>query len=216
MRAKCDSIVGAFSEEQVSRLTGLSRAQLRRWNNSGFIRPEYSVDDSPRKPFSRIYSFKDLLKLRVLNQLRNVYRVSMPELRAVEKVLAHMGDEKWASQKLWVHNRRIVFEEPESSKKREVASKQFVAEIALEIVTSDARRDILRLNRRDGDRVGKIEKRRQVHSSEPVFSGTRIPVSAVLGFLDAGYSDQRILDEFPDLEADDLQAARAHADSRAA
>ena len=216
MKAKRDSIVGAFSEEQVSRLTGLSRAQLRRWNNSGFIRPEYSADDNPRKPFSRIYSFKDLLKLRVLNQLRNVYRVSMPELRAVEKVLAHMGDEKWASRKLWVHNRRIVFEEPESSKKREVASKQFVAEIALEVVTSDARRDILKLNRRDGDRVGKIEKRRQVHSSEPVFSGTRIPVSAVLGFLNAGYSDQKILDEFPDLESDDLRAARAHADSKAA
>lgn len=179
MRAECDSIVGAFSKEQVSRLTRLSRAPLRRWNNNGFIRPEYPVDDSPRKPFSRIYSFKDLLKLRV-------------------------------------HNRRVVFEEPESSKKREVASKQFVAEIALEIVTSDARRDIPKLNRRDGDRIGKIENRYQVHSSEPVFSGTGIPVSAVLGFLDTGYSDQRLLDEFQGLEPDDLQAARAHADSRAA
>ena len=209
-------IIGAFSEDQVSRLTGLTRAQLRRWNHSGFIRPEYRVDDNPRKPFSYIYSFKDLLKLRVLNQLRNVHGVSMPELRKVEKELAHMGDDKWTSQKLWVHNRRVVFAEPESSKKREVSSKQFVAEIALEVVTSDARQDILKLNRRNGGRVGKIEKRRRVHSSEPVFAGTRIPVSAVLGFMSAGYSDQQILNQFPDLEPGDLHAAREHANSRAA
>lgn len=210
------TIVGAFSEEQVSRLTGLTRSQLRRWNRNGFIRPEYRVNDEPRKPFSYIYSFKDLLKLRILNQLRNVHGVSMPELRKVENALAHMGDDKWTSQKLWVHNRRVVFEEPESSKKREVASKQFVAEIALEVVTSDARQDILKLNRRDSGRVGKIEKRRHIHSSEPVFAGTRIPISAVLGFMDAGYSDQQVLDQYPDLELDDLRAAREHADSRAA
>lgn len=211
-----DNIIGAFSEDQVSRLTGLTRAQLRRWNHNEFIRPEYRVNDNPRQPFSYIYSFKDLLKLRVLNQLRNVHGVSMSELRKVEQALAHMGDDKWTSQKLWVHSRKVVFEEPESSRKREVASKQFVAEIALEIVTSDARKDILKLNRRDGRKVGKIEKRRQVHSSDPVFSGTRIPVSAVIGFMDAGYSDEQILDQFPGLEPDDLHAARQHASSRAA
>lgn len=211
-----DNIIGAFSEDQVSRLTGLTRAQLRRWNHNGFIRPEFRVGDHPRQPFSYIYSFKDLLKLRVLNQLRNVHGVAMSELRRVENALAHMGDDKWTSQKLWVHNRKVVFEEPESAKMREVSSKQFVAEIALKVVTSDARQDILRLNRRDDGKVGKIEKRRQVHSSDSVFSGTRIPVTAVIGFMNAGYSDQQILDQYPDLEPDDMHAARQHANSRAA
>lgn len=74
----------------------------------------------------------------------------MRELERVEQELEHIGDDKWTSQKLWVHNRRVVFEEPESLRKREIASKQFVAEIALEVVTMDARQEIRKLNRRNG------------------------------------------------------------------
>lgn len=203
-----DAIIGAFSEEQVSKLTGLSRAQLRGWNRKQFIQPEFKVSDNPRKPFSYIYSFKDLLKLRVLNQLRNVYSVPMHELERVERELADMGDEKWTSQTLWVSNRKVVFEEPESQRKREVASRQFVAEIALEVVTSDARQDIHRLNRRNGGKVGVIVSKRHVHSSEPVFAGTRIPVASITDYLQAGYDERAILKEFPSLERGDLEAAR--------
>lgn len=204
------SIIGAFSEEQVGKLTGLSRGQLRAWNRRGFIRPEFKVGDNPRRPFSYIYSFKDLLKLRVLNQLRNVHNVPMHELERVERVLAHMGDEKWTSQRLWVANRRVVFEEPESLRKREIASKQFVAEIALEVVVTDARKDIARLNRRDAEEAGSIVKKRYLHSSEPVFQGTRIPVAAVVGYLEAGFSDKQIIKRLPDLEPADIEAARQH------
>ena len=202
------NIMGAFSEEQVGRLTGLSRAQLRAWNRRNFIRPEFKAGDNPRRPFSYIYSFKDLLKLRVLNQLRNIYTVPMRELERVERELSVMGEEKWTSQRLWVHNRKVVFEEPESSRKREISTKQFVAEIPLEVVTTDARTDIARLNRRDGGEVGKIITKRHLHSSEPVFAGTRIPVSAVLGYLEAGLPDKDIIERLPDLEAADIAAAR--------
>ena len=132
----------------------------------------------------------------------------MKELERVERELAHLGDDKWTSQKLWVHNRRVVFEEPESFRKREIASKQFVAEIALEVVTTHARQDIQELNRREGGTVGQIERRKHVHSSEPVFAGTRIPVRAVADYIDAGYADAAIIDEFPDLQAGDISAAR--------
>jgi len=201
-------IIGAFSEEQVSRLTGLSRAQLRAWNRRAFIRPEFKIGDDARKPFSYIYSFKDLLKLRVLNQLRNVYNVPMKELGRVERELAHMGDDKWTQRRLWVLNRKVVFEEPESLRKREISSKQFVAEIPLEVVTTDARSDIERLNRREADEVGKIVKQRHLHSSEPVFAGTRITVDAVLGYLDAGFSEEEIVRRLPVIERADVEAAR--------
>ena len=203
-----NNIIGAFSEEQVARLTGLSRGQLRTWNRRGFIRPEFKSGDDGSRPFTYIYSFKDLLKLRVLNQLRNVFNVPMKELERVERELAHMGDDKWTSQKLWVFNRRVVFEEPESSRRREIASRQFVAEIPLEVITADARQDIQRLNRREGDAVGRIERRKHVHASEPVFAGTRIPVRAVADFIESGYSDPAILDQFPDLEIGDIEATR--------
>ncbi len=202
------AIIGAFSEEQVSGLTGLSRSQLRAWNRRNFISPEFKVGDNPRRPFTYIYSFKDLLKLRVLNQLRNVYNVPMRELERVERELSGMGDEKWTCQRLWVHNRKVVFEEPESARKREISTRQFVAEIPLEVVTTDARSDILRLNRRESGEVGKIVKQRHLHSSEPVFAGTRIPVSAVWGYIEAGVSEQEIVKKLPDIEAADIAAAR--------
>jgi uncharacterized protein (DUF433 family) len=202
------TIFGAFSEEHVSQLTGLSRGQLRGWNRRGFICPEFKVGDNPRKPYTFIYSFKDLLKLRVLNQLRNVFSVPMHELERVERELAHMGDDKWTSQKLWVSNRKVVFEEPESRRKREVASGQFVAEIALEVVTSSARDDIQKLNRRNGGEVGIITRKKHVHSSELVFKGTRIPVIAIADYIKAGDSDGDILDSFPSLETGDIHAAR--------
>lgn len=202
------SIIGAFSEEQVSRLTGLSKAQLRAWNRRGLIRPEFKAGDDPRKPYTYIYSFRDLLKLRVLNQLRNVYRVPPAELQRVERALAHMGDDKWTKQRLWVLNRKVVFEEPESSRRREISSRQFIAEIPLEVVTADAREDIRRLNRRDAGEVGKPIKQRGLHASEYVFAGTRIPVAAVQGYLEAGFEPEEIIKRLPDLELADIEAAR--------
>lgn len=201
-------ILGAFSEEQVSRLTGLSRAQLRAWNRKDFIRPQFKVAGGGTRPYTYIYSFKDLLKLRVLNQLRNVHNVPMKELGRVERALERLGDEKWTSQRLWVANRKVVFEEPESQRKREIASKQFVAEIALEVVTSDARKDIAKLNKRSADQRGHVTKKRYLHSSDPVFKGTRIPVAAVIGYLDAGIRAREIVRRLPDLTLEDVRAAR--------
>jgi DNA-binding transcriptional MerR regulator len=57
------NILGAFSEEQVSNLTGLSKSQLRHWNRTGFISPQFQLEGNSRQPYSYIYSFKDLLKL---------------------------------------------------------------------------------------------------------------------------------------------------------
>ena len=202
------AVLGAFSEEQVSTLTGLSRAQLRAWNRKGFIRPEFKIAGGGTRPYTYIYSFKDLLKLRVLNQLRNVHNVPIRELERVERELGRMGDEKWTSQRLWVANRKVVFEEPESHRKREIASKQFVAEIALEVVTSDSRKDIAKLNRRSPQERGTIVKRRYLHSSDPVFKGTRIPVAAVSGYLDAGIGAREIVRRLTDLTLADVRAAQ--------
>lgn len=43
----------------------------------------------------------------------------------------------------------------------------------------------------------------------PRISGTRIGVDFVLELLASGWSSQRILDEYPQLKADDLQAVFA-------
>lgn len=210
------NIFGAFSEDQISRLTGLSRAQLSAWRRSGFVQPSYKTSDNPRAPYAFVYSFKDLLTLRVLNQLRNVHGVSLQELKKAGNELKTFGIEDWTSRKLWVFKRRVVFKEPDTEKMREVSSRQYMADIPLEVVTSEASKDIQRLNKRQADKIGVIEKRRQVLSSQPIFSGTRIPVSVVIDYINEGKTNEEIFADFPLLRDGDIKAAQDFMHKKAA
>ena len=208
--------IGAFSEEQVSRLTGLSRSQLSSWRRQGFVKPSYEVSRDRRKSYNFIYSFKDLLTLRVVNQLRNAHGVPLSELRKVASELKTMGYEDFAAKKLWVWNKRVVFKEPKSEKFREISSKQFAADIPLDVVISDARADIKKINSRGAEHFGKLEKRRQVVSSSQVFSQTRIPVSVVIKYIQAGKKNSDIIANFPTLNQKDIDLARSMANKQAA
>ncbi len=59
----------AFSADQVTKLTGLSKAQLHYWDETGFFSPRYAFENW-RSPYSRIYSLKDVVGLRTLSVLR--------------------------------------------------------------------------------------------------------------------------------------------------
>lgn len=190
-----ESVLGAFSEAQVERLTGVSIAQLRRWDRTGFFKAALHSDEV--RAFSRVYSFKDLVSLRVLNQLRNVHNVSMPELRKTAREMAHLGDDVWTQTTLYVHRGRVVFDEPETSAKREVTTKQYVADIPLKVAISDTRLAIASMNRRDDDQIGRITRNRYVQQNKPVIAGTRIPVAAIKSFTQAGYSPAEIVDQYP-------------------
>ena len=47
-------------------------------------------------------------------------------------------------------------------------------------------------------------------SGQPCIRGLRITVSDVLGWLAAGMSEQQILDDYPELEIDDIAAVREY------
>ncbi|WP_367874240.1 DUF433 domain-containing protein [Luteolibacter sp. Populi] len=44
----------------------------------------------------------------------------------------------------------------------------------------------------------------------PFIRGRGVPVSEILEFIDSGASNLEILEEFPDLEAEDIMAAMAY------
>jgi uncharacterized protein (DUF433 family) len=44
---------------------------------------------------------------------------------------------------------------------------------------------------------------------KPVIRGTRIPVYLIVGFVESGHSPEEIVDDFPDLTLEDIQAALA-------
>ena len=64
----------AFSAHQVSRLASLSLSQLSYWDRTSFFSPEYA-SGYRRSPFSRVYSFRDLVGLYTLALFRKRYRL---------------------------------------------------------------------------------------------------------------------------------------------
>ena len=202
-------IILAFTEEQVERLTGISKRQLRYWDKTDFFTPAF-VSENRRVAYSRIYSFTDVASLRVLNVLRNQYRVPLQHLRAVAKELPQMSTDKWTKTELFVLNRRVVFAEPGTNKYREIVSRQYVIGIALNVILSDTERDVEDLNRRDESMIGKVTRSRNICHNSWVIAGTRIPVIAIKRFAEEGYSISQIREEYPTLTEADIRSAIQH------
>jgi uncharacterized protein (DUF433 family) len=201
-------VVGAFSETDAARLSGLTAGQLRSWDRIGFVQPSFA-ESNRSLPYSRIYSFRDIVSLRVLGQLRNTYRIPLQQLRKVSDTLAHLGDSKWTATTLYVLGKRVVFTDPRTDERIEVVSGQRVFDIPLRVVISDTRRAIAELNDREESSTGKVVHGKFTLQNEPVFEGTRIPVAAVKRYLESGYSPDTIMREFPGLTPADIEAARS-------
>jgi DNA-binding transcriptional MerR regulator len=204
------NIIAAFSEDQVERLTGLTKAQLRYWDSTGFFRPKFT-DENRRAAFSRLYSFKDVVALRTLGILRNEYDVPLQHLRKVADKLSHLAGDLWTGTKLYVLNRKVIFHEPGTDLPREVVSGQYViGTVLLKTVVSDTKKDIEKLHRRDPSKVGRVERSRFVSRNAWVIGGTRIPTAAIRRFKEAGYTIAQIIAEYPDLKPQDIRAALLH------
>jgi uncharacterized protein (DUF433 family) len=199
------SVVRAFSAEHVQRLTGLSAGQLRYWDATGFFEPRWAYENR-RSPYSRIYSFKDVVGLRVLSVLRRDHKVSLRHLRDVASVLSRYSETPWADTVLYVLNKQVYFKEPETGRIRAVTTNQYVA-IPLLSVMEDVRKGSEKLKERQSDQIGKIERHRYVAHNAWVVAGTRIPINAIRRFSEAGYSSAQIIREYPMLTEEDVAAA---------
>jgi uncharacterized protein (DUF433 family) len=208
-------VIAAFSEEQVQRLTGISRTQLRYWDRTKFFSPSYA-DEDRHQAYSRVYSFRDVVCLNVLNALRNSARVTLPHLREVKDKLAHLGDDLWAKTTLYVLNRRVIFDNPQTRAREEVTTGQIVLQIPLQVVRGQMADAVKLLWTRDKTKVGAVEQMRNVARNQPVIAGTRIPVQAIKNFAEAGYSVKRIIAEYPSLTAEDVEAALSYKDDKKA
>jgi len=99
------SVVAAFTEAEVERLTGISQRQLRYWASDEFYIPGLKVEDKGL-PTMRLYSFRDLLCLKVISALRNGSKIPLQELRRTKERLAHLGDDLWAKTTLYILGKR--------------------------------------------------------------------------------------------------------------
>jgi len=205
-----ESVISAFTDEQVGRLTGLTLAQLRYWDRTLFFVPSYA-DENRRVAYSRIYSFKDVAALRTISVLRNQHNVPLQHLRKVGQELQQLSDDGWIKTTLYVLGKRVIFHDPNTEQLREVASGQYIVpSIMLERVFSDTKRDVANINQRPPDKIGRVERSRNVSHNAWVVAGTRIPTAAIRRFKEAGYSIEQIVREYPDLTPEDVEAALAH------
>jgi len=205
------SVIAAFTEAQATRLTGISLRQLRYWATHKFFEPSLKVVD-PDLPAMRLYSFRDLACLKVINSLRNKAKIPLQELRRVKDRLSHLGDDLWAKTTLYVLGKRVVFKNPKTGEMEEVATGQGVLKIPLRVITGEIETALRAMRERKGEAVGKIERKRGVAQNQPVIAGTRIPVRSIKAFAEANYSVEEILKQYPTLTRDDVNAALAYKD----
>jgi len=206
---KNNNVIFAFNLDHTSRLTGLSKGQLASWDRRGFFKPEHASENR-REAYSRVYSFQDLIGLRTLAMLRKAYKVPMWHLVEVAGELEHSVDRPWSETTLYVLNRRVYFDEPDSGRTREVAGIQY-ALLRLESVAGEVGREVEKLRARPADTIGQIEHHRNVMHNALVIAGTRIPVRTIHEFMEAGYSAAEIIREFPTLTEADVRAALVRA-----
>lgn len=202
----------AFGIETTSRLTGLSVRQLRYWDETGVFSPQFA-DEDRSLPHSRVYSFRDLVGLRTLAQLRE--RVSLQELRKLGPWLKERYETPWASLRFYVAGRQVFFDDPATGAR--VASSppgQTALTIELQPIAQEMRAAVERLGERRPDEIGKITRRRHVMGNAPVLAGTRIPTSTIWNFHQAGYDAAGIVEQYPQLTAEDVRTALAYEEQR--
>lgn len=56
-----------------------------------------------------------------------------------------------------------------------------------------------------------IENNPKIMMGKPVIKGTRIPVAVVLNLLAHGYTPERVVEAYPELTLEDIQAAMEYA-----
>jgi uncharacterized protein (DUF433 family) len=206
-------VISAFSEEDVERLTGITINQLRYWDRTDFFVPSLA-NENRRVTYSRVYTFRDVACLKIINAIRNESRVPLQHLREVKQRLLHLGENLWAKTTLYILNKRVIFYNPDTDQKEDISG-QLVLEIPLKVVSGDMEKAVHSLRERPAETVGKVVRRRGIAASKPVIAGTRILVKSIKAFGEAGYSIDQIREQYPILTEEDIRAALAYG-SRAA
>ena len=202
-------IIAAFTREQAARLTGVSQRQLRLWDARGFFAPSLKLEGGA---LASLYSFRDLLCLKVIHAIRNEAKIPFAELLKTKQRLVHLGDHLWARTTLYILGKRVDFDDPETGGRQEASSGQGVLQIPLRVVTGTMEDAVRAMRERKPALIGTIDRKRSVAQNQPVIAGTRIPVRSLQAFAKAGYSVAQINAQYPGITERDIEAALNYKD----
>jgi uncharacterized protein (DUF433 family) len=203
------SVIRAFSAFHVCRLTGLSLRQLSYWDSTEFFSPCYASGNR-RSPFSRLYSFEDLVGLRVIAILRNERKIPLQKLRGIAEELSKCHSRPWSGLVLYVIGKEVFFKEPDTERIRKVGHPQYTFTVALDAVTTDMQSKADALRHRGARQIGRVERHRNIVHNAWTVAGTRIPTKTVWRYYQAGYDTAAIIKDYPQLTSADVSSAISH------
>lgn len=199
-------LLTAVPDKRAAEIAAISRQRLRYWVKTHLIEPDVEREISPRNVV-RLYSLPRVVELVVASELRH-QGVSLQHIRRVIEYLRQQGYEAPLRQvRFALSGDQVFFQHADGSWEESRHPYQGVISqvIDLEEIRTRIRE---RLQRSSADK-GVVEKRRKVQASKPVFRGTRVPVEAVQRYLEAGKSHDEIIEAFPSLAEEDIEAAEA-------
>lgn len=205
------SVLMAFTAQQIARLAGISLRQLRYWEQTDVFHPSY-VEKRETGPFRRIYSYRDVVTLRTLARLRNDHSVSLHELRSVSAYIRGSSNAPWTNLAIRAYGNHIVFRDPKTGEWMSANPVgQLTWELELAEVGKESEREARKLMTRSAEHFGVITHNRYIMSNAWVISGTRIPVEAIVSLHNSGLSVAEIIEQYPSLVPEDVNAALDHA-----
>jgi uncharacterized protein (DUF433 family) len=200
------TVLRAFSVDHAARITQLSKSRLTRWDRLGFFSPEHADESDRGNPYSRVYSFTDLVGLRTLAVLTMKHRITIAELKRAYAKLAERVERPWVDTPLSVLNRKVVFDL--DGVPRDTDGQYAGQHISLPTIASEVATMAEALRKRNNDQIGVTERHKFIAHNALVMAGTRIPVTAIESFVRAGHSDKAIVDEYPSLTKFDVSTIR--------
>lgn len=201
-----DEALFAVPRDVASRIAGISLRRADYWATTGLVTPrvDRTLDHGGRV---RLYAFGDLVALVTAAELRR-QGVSLQHVRQVAAHLLSRGYDQPLTQVSYaVIGKRVYFQHTDGEWESGIEPDQLILRqvLDLELINQKIKAGL----RRDPQQAGRIEKRRGVRGSKPVFAGTRIPVDTVRSYLEAGRSVDQVLESFPALTRADVETARA-------
>lgn len=195
-------VISAFTTPEAQRLANLSARRLQYWDETDFIRPSVAARNGRGSP--RLYSFRDLIQLRVAALLRdNLSLQALRRLKAFLDVEAPFASLTFCT----TIDGDVVYLGPTGQVEAARYPGQILMtfEVPLQEIRADLHTRIADLRRRHG--VGRVDRTKGVLSGQSRISGTRITTAAIARLVGAGWSADRIRAEFPELEPADIAAA---------
>ena len=199
-----DELIGV-SFSTAARVIEIEERRLRAWNDRGLVSPSLVTQLGSRQIWT--FSLEDLVQGRVVKELED-REISVRYIRrVVEAVRSSTYPQPLASLVWGVAGHEIFVGYPDGGwvGDRRPSQNVFVETLDLETIRGDAR---CSARARQPEHVGAMASRRGKLGSKDVFAGTRIPVAAVVEYIERGATNERILQGFPDLRSEDVDSAR--------